>query len=250
MPLLMDKDAGQTHQTLHGFQFSAVKIEDLGASDYSIVTVVQDISGSVSPFSAEMEACLVKILEACQKSPRSGNLLLRLVSFNDDVHEIHGFRELKTIDPKEYTGILNRCYGSTALMDATLNSAEATEAYGTQLSSMDFRCNGVMFVITDGQDNVSVVARDPKKLAEAFKKIKIGEVALESFNTVLIGVGTDPNIISDLKTLTNKAGFDQFVEMGAATAAHLAKLADFISKSISSTSMALGTGQPSQPLTF
>lgn len=250
MPKLMDKDAGQTHQTLHGFNFSAVKIEDLGASDYSIVTVVQDISGSVQPFSAEMEATLVKILEACQKSPRSGNLLLRLVSFNEDVLEIHGFRELKTIDPAEYTGILKRCYGSTALRDATLNSAEATEAYGKQLSSMDFRCNGVMFVISDGQDNASVVARDPKKIAEAFRKIKTGEIALESFNTVLIGVGTDQSIIAELKDFSAKAEFDQFVEMGAATAARLAKLAEFISKSISSTSMALGTGQPSQPLTF
>lgn len=249
MPRLMDKDAGQTHQTLHGFNFSAVKIENLGASDYSIVTVVQDISGSVAPFSSEMEATLKKILEACQKSPRSGNLLLRLVSFNSDVVEIHGFRELKTIDPNEYTGALN-CRGSTAVRDAILNSAEATEAYGKQLSSMDFRCNGVMFVISDGQDNASVVAKDPKKLKEAFNKIKTGEVDLESFNTVMIGVGTDKADLGFLEALSKESGFDQYVEMGAATPARLAKLADFISKSISSTSMALGTGQPSQLLTF
>jgi uncharacterized protein YegL len=249
MPKLMGKDEHQTHQTLHGFQFSAAKVETLGASDYTIVTVVQDKSGSVSSFSTDMEATLQKIIEACQKSPRSQNLLIRLVTFNDDVQEVHGFVELNNINAGQYSGVLDKCYGSTALNDASLNSAEAIEAYGQQLSSMDFRSNAVMFVITDGQDNVSVVARDPAVLKKAFKKIKTSEI-VESFQTVLVGVGTDPNIISDLKKFKDDAGFDQFVEMGAATPSKLAKLADFISKSISSTSQALGTGQPSQPLTF
>jgi hypothetical protein len=249
MPKLMGQDDGQTHNTLHGFQFSAVKIEDLGASDYTIVTVVQDISGSVQSFASDMEKTLKQILEACQKSPRSENLLLRLVTFCDDVQEVHGFRELKTIDPAEYVGIL-KCYGCTALMDAALNSAEATEAYGKQLGDMDYRSNGVMFVITDGQDNASLVARNPSVLKKAFKKIKSGEVALESFATVLIGVGDDPTEIAAIKQLGDDSGFDQFVEMGSATPAKLAKLADFISKSISSTSQALGSGAVSQPLTF
>lgn len=249
MPKLMDQDAGQTHKTLHGFNFSAVKIDDLGASEYTIVTVVQDISGSVGPYSKEMEATLKKILEACQKSPRSENLLIRLVAFNTNVHEIHGFRELKTVDPNEYTDIL-QCYGATALLDATLNSAEATEAYGAQLDSMDYRSNGIMFVITDGEDNSSVVVRNPSEIKKCFKKIRAGEIALESFNAILIGVGDDPNGIDYLKNLSADSGFDQFVEMGAATPAKLAKLAEFISNSISSTSQALGTGQPSQQLTF
>lgn len=249
MPKLMDQDAGQTHKTLHGFNFSAVKIDDLGASEYTIVTVVQDISGSVQSFSKEMEATLKKILEACQKSPRSENLLIRLVAFNSKVQEIHGFRELKTINPDEYSDIL-QCYGMTALLDATLNSAEATEAYGAQLDSMDYRSNGIMFVISDGQDNDSVVARNPDDLKKCFKKIRTGEVALESFNAILIGVGDDPTEIDYLRNLSTEAGFDQFVEMGSATPAKLAKLAEFISNSISSTSQALGTGQPSQQLTF
>jgi uncharacterized protein YegL len=249
MPKLMGKDAGQTHQTLHGFAFSAVKIEDLGASEYTIVTIVQDLSGSVQSFAADMEKTLQKILEACKKSPRSENLLVRLVAFNDSVIEIHGFRELKTIDPAEYQNIL-KCYGCTALNDAALNSAEATEAYGKQLSDMDYRSNGVMYVISDGQDNASIIAKNPDVLKKAIKKIKTGEIALESFQTILVGVGDDPTVIDDLKKLKDAAGFDQFIEMGAATPTQLAKLADFISKSISSVSQALGSGQPSALLTY
>lgn len=249
MPKLFDQSAEQTHKTLHGFNFSAVKIEDLGASEYTIVTIVQDISSSVEEFSSEMEATLKKILEACKKSPRSENLLVRLVFFNSNVQEGHGFRELNTINIDEYTGILN-CCGCTALMDAALDAAEATEAYGKQLDGMDYRSNGVMFVITDGQDNSSVVATNPDVLKKAFIKIRKGEISLESFNTVLIGVGDDPSDVDYLKKLSDDAGFDQFVEMGSATPAKLAKLAEFISNSISSTSKALGSGQPSVQLNF
>ena len=176
MPKLLNNDDGQTHQTLHGFNFSAVKIEDLGASEYTIVTIVVDVSGSVGPFKNEMELTLQKIVESCKKSPRSENLLVRLVAFSDNVNEIHGFRELVTIDPAEYLNIL-KCYGATALMDAALNSAEATEAYGAHLSSIDYRSNGIMFVITDGQDNVSVIAKNPSVLKKAFQKIKTGEIS-------------------------------------------------------------------------
>lgn len=247
MPKLMGKDATQTHQTLHGFQFNAPNLESLGASEYTIVTIVQDVSGSVQHFSKDMEATLQKILEACYKSPRSENLLLRLVSFSDDVKEIHGFRELNTIQKTEYDGIL-KCYGSTAIRDAVLNSAEATESYAKTLSDKDYRSNGVMYIITDGMDNASLVCRNPEDLKKAFRKIQTSE-SMESFSTVLIGVGDDPAIIADLSKFKDDAGFDQFVEMGSATPAKLARLADFISKSISSTSLAL-TGQTSQPLTF
>jgi uncharacterized protein YegL len=157
MPLLMGKGTEETQKTLHGFNFSAVKIEELGASEYTIVTIVQDVSGSVQSFSDEMEKTLKTVVEACKKSPRSENLLIRLITFNDNIMEVHGFVELKTINPDDYTGIL-KCYGATALLDASLNCAEATEAYGQKLAAMDYRSNGVMFVITDGQDNVSVVA--------------------------------------------------------------------------------------------
>ena len=64
MPKLLNNDDGQTHQTLHGFNFSAVKIEDLGASEYTIVTIVVDVSGSVGPFKNEMELTLQKIMES------------------------------------------------------------------------------------------------------------------------------------------------------------------------------------------
>jgi NAD kinase len=137
----------------------------------------------------------------------------------------------------------------TALMDAVLNSIEATEGYAKQLVAMDYACNSIMFVITDGDENDSKVCSSTDVIKQAIKKIRVKET-LESFTSVLIGVGDDPTIQDTLQRFKDDSGMDQFVAMGAATPGKLAKLADFVSKSISSTSQALKTGQASQPLSF
>jgi hypothetical protein len=247
MPKLMNKTAMQTHKTLHNFNFSAVDVKDLGASEYTLVGIVQDTSSSVTSFKDDMEKALKQILEACKKSPRSENLLLRLTEFNDDIAELHGFRELRAIDPTEYDNILIP-RGMTALIDGTLSSIEAIEVYGKQLVDMDYRCNAVVFIITDGGENCSVI-RNPNAIKDAIGRVRTNET-LESMMAVLIGVNSDPQVLAILSQFKTDAGIDQFVEIGDATPAKLAKLADFISRSISSTSQALGTGQASQPLTF
>lgn len=247
MPKLMDKEGMDNYQTLHSFNFSAANIDKLGASEYTIVSIVQDASSSVSAFKDDMEETLGQILEACKKSPRSENLLLRLVQFESNLVELHGFRELGTINSDEYKNII-QIGGTTALRDAVLDTAEATETYGKKLVDYDYRCNAVIFIITDGADNASKIART-KDIRDAWQRIRTNET-LESIMTVLIGVGSHPQLIDALKIFQTDSGIDQFVQMGEATPEKLARLADFISRSISSTSKALGSGQSSQILTF
>lgn len=247
MPKFMDKEGMDNYQTLHSFNFTAANINKLGASEYTIVSIVQDASSSVSPFKQDMEKTLAQIIEACKKSPRSENLLLRLIQFETELTELHGFRELSTIGADEYDGII-QVGGTTALRDAILDTAEATETYGEKLVDYDYRCNAVIFIITDGMDNASRIA-STKSIKETWQRIRTNET-LESIMIVLIGVGDQPLVIDNLKRFQTDAGIDQFVEMGEATPEKLARLADFISRSISSTSKALGSGQSSQALTF
>ena len=91
MPKLMAQDDTQVINIAGPgtFQFSAVRIENLGATEYTLATIVCDISGSVMRFADELLNCIKAIVEACQKSPRAENLLLRLLLFNDDLVEIH-----------------------------------------------------------------------------------------------------------------------------------------------------------------
>ena len=226
------------------FNFSATKPETLGATEYSIVTLVVDISGSVIPFSVELLETVKSVVKACQKSPRAENLLFRLVSFNSNVMEVHGFVQLNGINADDYQAL--QCGGATALFDAVHESIGATISYGQRLIDQDFDCNAIVFVCTDGMDVCS--AMTPRTIKDLVDKAITGE-QLESLTTILVGVNVD-DCEDELENFVKEANLSQFINIGDATPQKLAKLAQFVSKSISSTSQSLGTGGASQQLTF
>ncbi len=106
------------------YGFSGTRIEDLGAAEYTLVTIAADVSGSVSRFQREIEACVQQIVSACRRSPRADNLLLRLVAFNSKLSEIHGFKPLMECASGDYKGCL-RPGGNTALFDASARPDES-----------------------------------------------------------------------------------------------------------------------------
>jgi len=246
MPRLMNSMESSAIVAAKGnFSFSAVKIEDLGATEYTLVTIALDKSGSVSGFSDELLKALISVVEACKKSPRAENLLLRVLEFNSIIDEVHGFKLLNMIDPnKDY--LVPSCDGQTALNDAVFCSVGATIQYAKKLTDQDFNVNGICFVITDGEENASKTT--PGMITDVLKKAKIGE-EIESLITILVGINTQ-NCGQALDAFHQEAGMTQYIDAGDATPQKLAKLASFVSKSISSQSQALGSGGPSQPLTF
>lgn len=155
----MGKTDTEVQKTMSGFQFSAVDMGELEASDeYTIVNILVDETYSVGDFKSELEQCVGQIVDACKKSPRSENLLLRVASFSskgsDNVREMHGFNILSNINTDDYKGKINPD-GMTPLLDATLDSIETIEAQAKALDSQDYRSNAVFFVITDGGENSS-----------------------------------------------------------------------------------------------
>ena len=88
MPKLMNNDDDMNTISVPGgggFQFSAIRPENLGASEYTLVSIVCDISGSVDSYKDELLKCIKTIVEACKKSPRAENLLIRLLLFNSSL---------------------------------------------------------------------------------------------------------------------------------------------------------------------
>ena len=232
------------------FQFSAIRIEDLGATEYTLVTMVCDISGSVITFANELMRCIKTIVGACKKSPRAENLLVRLLLFNDTVFEIHGFKNLSDIDANNYDPL--RPDAMTSLFDATYDAVGATLEYAKRLVDQDFDCNGAVYIITDGMDNRSSMA--PSAIKDKMEAAMRNE-EIESLVTILVGIN-DPNtrwsveVEKALERFKNDASLTEFINAGDATEQKLAKLANWVSESISSQSQALGTGAPSQTLTF
>jgi uncharacterized protein YegL len=227
------------------FQFSGIRPENLGATEYTLVTVVVDRTGSIQGFEGDLLKMVKNIVDACSKSPRADNLMLRLVTFNEDVTEEHGFKPLNTIQASDYKGFVPE--GMTALYDATFSSIAATIQYAQTLVDQDFDVNGAVYIITDGMDNRSKTS--PKMIAKEVSKVIKDETGIESLITVLIGVNAG-DCKGYLEHFKLEGGLTQFVDVGSATPQKLAKLAAFVSKSISSQSQALGTGAPSQSLSF
>jgi hypothetical protein len=229
------------------YGFSACRIGDLGATEYTLVTIAADASPSVEPFRADIERCIAAIVRACRQSPRADNLLLRVLSFSDDVKEVHGLKPLAGCPAGDYDGCLPRG-GGTALADAAMNGATALIDYGKHLADAGFGVNGILFVITDGEDNASrAKAADVRTALDAAQRAE----SLESLTAVLVGVNVgDARIAGYLKTFQSEAGFGRYVELDRADADVLARLADFVGRSICAQSLALGTGRASPSLSF
>lgn len=238
----------EEHQIPNGrYGFSAAKIDDLdGASEYTLVTIVMDESGSTSPFKDKLENCIKEIVMACRKNPRADYLMLRLVAFGSGMREVHGFKLLQNCNPGDYDG----CYssnGATALFDSCENAVSASRLYAEKLFDSDYNVNGIVIVVTDGDDNVSKNTANQVKDA---LELCVNSEKMESLVSILVGVNLDANLQQYLDDFYQKANFTQYVPIDNADAKSIAKLANFISQSISSQSQAIGSGGPSQSLTF
>lgn len=251
MPKLLGIDASEVAKTIgHGFDYTSIAVEKLGASEYTVVGIVTDKTLSVQPFKDGLERMMVAAVGSCKRSPRALNLLIRTTAFNSSgIEELHGFTLLNSIDPDAYIGTINPT-GSTNLYSATLDAVEATDEYVQSLFDAERICNAncILFIITDGDDNSSPHYHYPQYIKEAIDKVKRSEV-MESIRTIVIGVNdTDPHFKARLEEFKNEAYLDEYIPMGKVTEPKLAKLGEFISQSVSDHSDALGSGQPSQPI--
>lgn len=225
------------------FNFSAVRLDELQASEYTLVDIEVDVSGSVSSFKKELEDCIKSIIEACKKSPRAENLMIRVQTFGSALDELHGFMLLNMIDSSKYKLIIRGC---TALFDASYSGIGACLSYSKTLKNEGIGINAIHFVITDGEDNQSVAT--PKMIKDMKDKALANE-EIESILSILIGVNTS-SCQDALDKFKNDAGFDQFISVNDSSASSLAKIANFVSKSISAQSQSLGSGGASKPITW
>lgn len=244
MPIFND-DSMEQLKGGSGFQFSAINLQKLGASEYTLVVLAVDTSGSLGGFDAQLEACLKTTLEGCQKSPRVDNLLVRVVTFATGMNELHGFRPLADCHLGAYDGCI-RTGGTTCLYDTATSAVDSVATYGKQLMDQDYMVNAIVCILTDGQDVGSTMS--VRNVQEALARALKSE-CLESLVSILIGFNiTDARVGKALAEFQGDAGIGQYLEAPDATPKTFAKIAGFISKSVSSQSQSLGSGGASQPI--
>ena len=241
--LIVDPGMGQ-HKLRGNFTFTAKRIEHLGATEYTLVTIAVDETGSVLCFKHLLLDMLKAAVGSCKRSPRSDNLLVRVLYFSDKyekgVKELHGFKPLAEIDPAQYP--MPSPGGMTPLCDAAYSAVGAMNVYGKDLYNQDYLANGIAFIVTDGGENASVATMAMVK--EELERSVTGET-LESMISIVIGVNTQ-HAQQVLDDFCREAGITQYIDAGDATEKTLAKMAAFVSQSVSSQSQAIGTGGPSQ----
>ena len=246
------EDASLDKHAVGHFGFTAVSMDDLESSGYTLASLVVDRSGSTQGFEQPMEAAVVASIEALRKMPTADSIMLRVLTIDNDCEEQHGFIPLADIDVARYVGAFSP-RGMTSLFDGVINAAEAAACYGTQLLKDRFNANGILIVITDGCNNAGRFCSDSDLPAvrDALTSTQRKE-CLESFTTVLIGVNLQSREVEAvLRKFHAEAGFSvPMIALKDADPKTIAKIGKFVTDSVSSTSQALGTGGPSQVPTF
>ena len=201
------------------FHFSGVRPEKLQATEYTLVTIVIDETGSVAKFADLLLDMVKTIIKSCQKNARAENVLVRLVAFNRNVREVHGFIALPDIKTDDYQPF--QPTGLTALYDATYSAIGSMLTYGKSLYDLDMEVNGVGFIVTDGDNNTGSMGTtsiaDCMEEAMRMEKIK-------GITTVLIGI-KDPSlpkseaerIAAALKKFKDEAKLTEYIDAGDAT---------------------------------
>jgi uncharacterized protein YegL len=222
---------------LSGYQFSAVRPENLGESEYILVTVAADVSGSVGPYRSAIIAMLKATVEGCRIGPKAKNLLVRVITFSHEIEEIHGFKPVAEINDSDYDAIV--IGGGTALYDACSSAIGATIEFAKTLTAQRFDVVGKGYFITDGLENGNSkfpVSEVKDKIDEAIT----GEV-MGSFHSVLIGINT-AHCGSQLRAFQTAAGITEYIDEMDVTSKGLARLGGMISRSASSSSTSLMGG--------
>ena len=233
--------------TASGFQFSAASLNDLDSSEYSLVTIVVDSSGSVTGFKNDLEKCVKTVLRSLVNAPRAENLLVRYITFDTSIREVFGFRLLDQINLDEINGSVHPG-GGTNLYDAVQSAVEATYDYGKLLAE-NYYVNGITYVITDGGEGGGSRCTTVG-LKNYMEQKALDEEGLESMNVILIGVGYG-GCAPYLDKFKNESNLTQFVDMEklfkeASPEKALAVLAGLVTNSVSVVSQSLQNGTSPQ----
>jgi uncharacterized protein YegL len=159
-------------------------LEDIVASDVTLITVLIDASSSIASSNLEQavrdgQNALVDAFGAAKEAP---SILMALWTFNHDIAVKHSFVPVSDAERLD-----NTYYGqgSTRLYDTWCDALASNVAYAQQLRDGGTPCRSVVVVITDGADYGS------NRTAGQCKKISTDLLKSEQFILAFVGVGDD-----------------------------------------------------------
>lgn len=228
------------------YGYTGLPINQIQSFKNTLAIGLLDESGSTDAYKRPMELAVKEVVKSLQDSPEADQLMYRQCHFATGFREHHGFMPLVQINLDQYDG----CYisnGQTTLYDSIVRVIHETLDYAKRQSASRYLCNAIIYIITDGRDYGSILKQaDVKKALEE----AIACEELESLFTVLIGVNDKIDIQQDLEAFQKNVGITKYIPLKDASQKSLSRLTNWLSQQISSQSQQVGSGQPSQSLTF
>ena len=175
-------------------------LEDITASDVTLVTVLIDSSSSIADRGLEkaVREGQNALLDAFAGAKNQDAVLLACWTFSGTMDVIHSYvpvPDATRLDTRNY-----RASGSTALYDAWCSALAANVAYAQRLRDGGTPTRSVVVVVTDGEDVGS------KRTTAECARLSRDLLASELFTLALVGVGSDVNFEHVAKSMGIPAG--------------------------------------------
>lgn len=242
----MDNNVSETvsmNQPGFNFNFNNFNPEEIETEQTINIVFAIDVSPSISPYQDELNNSLNEFYEEMQKSHVADQILVSIVTFNEDVKVETGFQPISNIPSANYKG-----HGwSTSLYDGTLAALENAVKYREDLEDSGVMVKTLLFVITDGMDNDS--SNSPSAVKNKIDDLMLDEKNMHTFTSVLFGVGDKNNQsqFNQIETYFTNAKEQmgiQHLAMVGNTAQEIRKMINLISSSVSQISSNQAVSMP------
>jgi hypothetical protein len=175
---------------------AGMDVEDIQASDVTLITVLVDQSSSIgcSNLEPSVRAGYNALLDAFSGSRQKDSILVASWLFNDEATVLNAYvpvADATRLDQWNY-----RSSGATSLYDTWLDALAANVAYAQRLRDGGTPCRSVVVVLTDGEDTTSL--RKHADCATIAKDL----LASEQFILAFVGVGNE----ADFKQVARRMG--------------------------------------------
>ncbi len=160
-------------------------LEDIVASDVTLITVLIDASSSIADRGLEqaIRDGQNHLVDAFKGAKEKDSILMATWTFASDLDVLHSYLPVEDavrLDAKNYKG-----RGATRLYDTWCDALAANVAYAQRLRDGGTPCRSVVVVMTDGEDVGST--RTTSHCTSISKDL----LASEQFTLAFVGVGKD-----------------------------------------------------------
>jgi uncharacterized protein YegL len=164
---------------------AGTSMEDIVASDVTLVTVLIDASSSIASRGLEQAVRDGQnlLVDAFGGSTAKDSILMALWTFENETKVVHSY--VPVDDAERLTSKTYKASGATRLYDTWCDALAANVAYAERLRASGTPCRSVVVVLTDGEDVGS------RRTQGDCAKVSRDLLASEQFVLAFVGVGTD-----------------------------------------------------------